>query len=228
MRVIPEVKRVIYDSVALGNNPYLRESFFQAEQERSIWHGIAARLATTATNLFPNAMQSMVTRPYRRKGFEVLGMGYHSVVVATDTDSVSKIHHRTLGLSPAEKADYISRLYRKQNILKEFYPHPMVCDQEFVIEPFALNPDLEAVVSKQPRQYGTFLSRSAVLDLPDFRHYSVNMHDTVMTLPDLVGKDNVIIPDGQSHPVIIDTIPIEKSDPSDFAAYHAAKSIMGV
>lgn len=128
----------------------------------------------------------------------------------------------------ATAAKYISRLYRKQDILKEHCPEYMICEQEFLVEPFALNPEFDVVISKQQRQYGIFINRESGSNIRDFYRYSMQMQDSKFTLPDIVGRDNVIIPDGQSHPVIIDTIPIEKSDPADFAAYHAAKSILGI
>ncbi len=229
MRTFLEAKRIIYDGVALGTNPFLRAGFYDAEHQRSLLHGVGARTAATVSRMFPHFMSKLVTSPYRRHGFEVLGIGYHSVVVSNrDDDTVHKFHHRTLDLDQQQKQHYINRLYRKQKILTDFYPEEMIGHQEFVVEPFPLNPSVTAVVSKQPRFHGTFLSRSEALNIPEFRKPSLLMHEQAFTLPDLVGKENIIIPTGQATPVIIDTIPLEKDDPSDFLAYHVAKDIIGI
>ncbi len=178
--------------------------------------------------MFANPLSALATLPYQRHGFEVLGVGYNSVVVAADNDSVKKFHPRTLCLTTNAKKRYINRLYRKQNILKQFFDPHMVCHQDFSIEPFPLNTNFSTVVSTQPRHSGTFLSRKEALSISEFRQSSRLMHDEAKTLPDLVGRENVLIPDGQSTPVIIDTIPLEKTDPADFLAYFVARRLVRV
>ncbi|WJZ01857.1 hypothetical protein [Corynebacterium freiburgense] len=227
MKLLAETRRILYDSITVGANEFLREHFLLAEQNRTNFHLFGAQAALFAQRRIPTTLFNFVTRSYRKHGFEVVGLGYHSVVIADGENAVRKIHHRTLHMFPEQRNAYIDRLYHKQRVLQNFFPENMVTDQEFVVEEFPANPDLPVVVSKQPRIYGKFLSREEILRTDAITNPSREMFENARTLPDIVGKENVVIPANGDCPVVIDTIPLSEHDPSDYAAFLAAESIMG-
>lgn len=226
MRFISEARRVIYDSITIGANDFLRGHFLLAESQRSNFHLLGAKAAILSHRVAPHFIWNTVTRNYQNQGLDVLGLGYHSVVLGDGADRVRKIHHRTLHMLPEHRNAYIDRLYRKQSILYEFFPEGMIKRQEFVVEEFPLNPSLPVVVARQPRVYGEFLTRDQVLTNDLVTDPSKEMHDEARTLPDIVGSDNMLIPQGEETPVLIDTIPLSQHDPNDYAAYRAAREIM--
>lgn len=227
MKLLAETRRILYDSITVGANKFLKEHFLLAEQNRSNLHLFGAQAALFAQRCIPTTLFNLVTRSYKKHGFEVVGLGYHSVVIADSKNTVRKIHHRTLHMLPEQRKSYIDRLYHKQRILQNFFPENMVTDQEFVVDEFPANRGLPVVVSKQPRVYGKFLSREEILRTDAITNPSREMFENARTLPDIVGKENVVIPENGGCPVIIDTIPLSEHDPNDYAAFLAAESIMG-
>lgn len=226
MRFISEAQRVIYDGITIGTNDFLRGHFLLAESQRSNFHLFGAKAAILSHRVAPHFIWNTVTRNYHKQGLDVLGLGYHSIVLGDGTDRVRKIHHRTLHMLPERRNAYIDRLNRKQSLLREFFPDPMIKFQEFAVEEFPLNPSLPVVVAKQPRVYGEFLTRDQVLTNDLVTAPSKEMHDQARTLPDIVGSDNMLIPQGAETPVLIDTIPLSQHDPNDYAAYRVACEIM--
>lgn len=226
MRLVREAKRIAYESVTLGGNRHLRPGFLETERNRSKLTAVLSTLGVVATRVAPGFMFNLVTRSYRQAGCEVLGLGYHTVVVARGEDEVMKVHHRTLDMPDEHRAEYIDRLYRKQQVLIDHFPAAMIVRQEFRVEPWPLDPSRTTVVSIQPRVRGARITERAIVQDKKILDLCSQMYKNAEALPDIVGKVNMIRPVGEPDPVIIDTIPVEKSDPTDWAAYRSARKIL--
>lgn len=226
MRIFPELKRIAYDSVTLGGNDYFRPGFLESEAHKGWLQKYSSRVGALAVRGLPDFMFNLVTRNYRKKGCEVLGLGYHSVVIADGDNYVRKIHHRTLYSGADERQAYIDRLYRKQRLLCDHFPSEMIELQDFVIEEFPLNPSLTCVVSKQKRIFGNGMDYAEIRAHNDIMDLCQHMFDKSEALPDIVGKKNIFQVSWRNLPVIVDTIPVEKSDPSDHEAYRRAQEIL--
>lgn len=82
MRIVSEAKRIAYECVTLGSNKHLRPGFLETERKRSKLTAVLSTVGVTAVWLMPALMFRLVTRSYRQAGCEVLGLGYHTVVIA--------------------------------------------------------------------------------------------------------------------------------------------------
>ncbi|GAA1471185.1 hypothetical protein CFELI_00940 [Corynebacterium felinum] len=226
MAFLLELKRIAYDSVTLGGNKHLRKGFLKAEKQRGLFQAVAARGAVALVRIAPQFMFALVTRSYRKNGMEVLGLGYHSVVVADGADGVKKYHHRTLHMSQEQRQAYIERLYRKQDVLKAHFPDAMIASQEFVVEQFPLNQQLHTVVSVQKRIRNIPLFHENIRANHKVMQLCQDMFESANALPDVVGKSNFFFTDTHEGIVIVDTIPVEESDPTDWEAYIRAQEIL--
>lgn len=226
MRIVSEAKRIAYECVTLGSNKHLRPGFLETERKRSKLTAVLSTVGVTAVWLMPALMFRLVTRSYRQAGCEVLGLGYHTVVIARGGDEVIKVHHRTLDMPDEYRTKYIERLYRKQQVLLDHFPPTMIAKQEFRVEPFPLDRSRTTVVSVQPRVRGAGLTERDIVRDKKLVDLCSRMYKEGQALPDIVGKVNMIRPVGEPDPVIIDTIPVENSDPTDWAAYRSARKIL--
>lgn len=229
MRLLNESIRIAYDCVTLGGNRYLRSGFLRSERDRGLFQAGLSRLGVAAVGVAPNAMLNFVVRNYRASGLHILGLGYHSVVVADGDWRVRKIHHRTLHIGSSDRQAYIDRLHRKQDVLCDHFPEEMIARQVFTVEPFPLNPELTTVVSKQERVTGKPLDYGDALEDPEVVRLCKDMLDNAGALPDIAGKSNILTSDAHSsRKIIVDTIPVEACDPTDYEAFRVAQDILHV
>lgn len=203
-----DISRLAYDTAVLFNNPtYRAES--RATQENGFsgsLHLAARALMATHTVSAPLA-RSLVTRSYRQAGEEIVGLGYHTVVLEEDETMVRKIHHRTAHLSSTERLHALMTLERRQERLLRHYGDIALL-QTFEITSFPPSPRQLVISSIQEKVEGKPVDFSAPSEIStelaeraahDLTHHAL--------MPDIVGVGNFFeTTDGVR---LVDTIPLE-------------------
>lgn len=210
-------REAVYSQAALGSHD-------EAVDKLSPIPRITARLIGS---LSVESQVNLVTHSYRKIGEQVLGIGYHSVVLADTPTSVRKIHHRTAHMSPDEHRLYIESLEAGQQLLKEFFPD-QVREQFYSIGALPPDPSRDVVIAHQERVdkgIGVdFLKPAHTETVSRFLAECSLMNYQCGFMPDIVGRNNVVQIDNEL--AIIDTVPLSGDSPDDSAAYIAAQSIL--
>lgn len=193
----------------------------------------AMRIAKTALlavhDRHPDYFTHRVQSRYRKAGYTVLGMGVHSVALA-DGNSVLKVYRATAGLDENEQNEMKAYWERKQDVLLGHLGQYAV-PQTFSIDEHPANSSRSVVIARQPRIHA-IRSLHFPSETPEQPHEAtftaecIAMHDSADALPDIIGLDNIF----ETHEGIriVDTIPLEASDPTDAGAYQTARQILGI
>lgn len=228
MSVRAVAREVIYDVATLGANPWLRHHLEVSSEHNEPLRklGLAALLLPDSTHIYKRCSQ-LATRSYQKAGHEVVGLGYHSVVLRDGLQRVKKIHHRTLGMTPEEQLEYAHNLSCQQQALLDQFPEISLA-QEFSIDAFPLNTTRSCVTSSQQ-----YISNATPIDmtqphtdvlpfLSDARDY----YQDSGIMPDIVGIANLLqTADGI---VLVDTVPLLDTNPRDKNAIRDALSILAL
>lgn len=193
----------------------------------------AMRMAKTALlaahDTYPEFFANRIQNRYKKAGYTVLGLGLHSITLA-DGDSVLKVYRNTVGLDEAEQNEMKLYWERKQNVLLGSLSDHAV-PQTFSIDSHPVDGARSVVLAHQPyvhAHHSIRLPLDSPAQLPEstFVAKCITMHDMVGAVPDIVGIDNIFMTDDGIR--IVDTIPLEASDPTDTGAFQRARDILGI
>lgn len=160
---------------------------------------------------YPNALQTIVTKPYTEAGYTVVGYGSNSIALTIDTepDQITKVHRHTAGHDHATLVEIRDRLAQEQTILTT-YLGAYTVPQVFEVGSHPLESSCSVLLSRQERiSDGDPVNLHQDSDVPgakDFAAYSLDMHKDTSLLPDILGRDNLFqTPNGLK---LIDTLPL--------------------
>jgi hypothetical protein len=174
----------------------------------------------------PKLARDMLTRPYEKRGLEVVGMGYCSTVIRMG-NSVLKLLRGTDRLSETNQLECVQRLESTQSILLD-YMSDFALPQEFEIIEHPFKPR-DIVVAKQPFVEGFIPLRINRLDgfanlseqqkatVDGFVKQAHKMVDESGWAPDVLGTDNFGFTEDYGPFVIVDTIPTMVTIPPDLS-----------
>jgi len=233
MNIRSEVGSLTYDLATLGANPWFKQDLLtevKSEPNRALRLAKTAVLtgALKAGELGANVFYARVaTRSYQRAGHEVVGMGYHTVVIKEDEKLVRKIYHRTHRWSTERLSLESARLLEAQESVLDEFPDSAI-PQSVTIGEFPLDPTRHCLVAQQD-----YIKDGIPVDFlhpsdaaRDFLEDSCAMYDRTGSIPDIVGLANVF--DTPSGLKIIDTIPLSAENPRDFNALRHAFTILAL
>ena len=190
--------------------------------------------AIMATPGLPHFLYSRTyTKPYEAAGHEVLGTGYHAVVVDDGPHQVRKFYRRTAGLSEAEQRAHLAHLEQKQQSTLSHLPSFTV-PQEFFIQEDPLNPNQSIIAATQARvaiKAGLNFYKGAaplIADPSTFAAQALTMQEesTPTALPDVVGVNNLVVEAHTGEILLIDPVSLHADDPEDDVAYQQAQRIL--
>ena len=222
-----QLRNTIYELATLGANPWANKSVAERYKEDNNQLQRLARLALLRAGDFGGnkLYASLATRSYRQAGEEVVGLGFHSVVLGNGPANVKKVHHRTHLLTHGEQQSEVLDLQRRQQPILDIFG-PQASEQSFTIEPFPLNKERSCVMAHQERiRTGIPVDMSESTDaLQGFLETSRRMYDATGQIPDIVGLANMFeTPDGI---VIVDTIPLSVENSQDTQTLKIAHQIL--
>lgn len=194
--------------------------------ETSGKHRLAALALHTIVRTRPKIIRSMLTRPYEKRGIEVIGMGYSSTVIRMG-DTVMKIIRDSERMSEEQQRDYVKKFQISQDVLLN-YLGDYAIPQEFKIAEHPLKPK-GFVVSTQPYIEGfsplrinnanfcAGLGNHQKCEISNFTNKAYEMVNESGWVPDILGVDNFGFRDNGSSFVIVDTIPSPVRTPPDMS-----------
>lgn len=180
------------------------------------------KLATTILNktvsVCPGQWDRLLTKPYRLKGFEVVGYGGFSTVVR-DGDGVLKIQRLSESMNRAEQVNLAQSLTEQQDRILPFLKS-YALEQTFDVANHPARPADSVVVARQPLVSGYKplahkhlpTDPGSAAQLYDFASSSIALHREYELLPDLAGSGNIGFA-GNGRLTLIDTLPIDASQP---------------
>lgn len=164
---------------------------------------------------------ALIDRPYERAGYEVIGSGIHSTVVADGHDAVIKVYRNPEKLSEAVLRVRMHSIKEDQAHLLSYFEE-FAPEQTFDIGEHPLKPDLPVITGRQERihpRHGYNL-----YDHPDhspkLRPFMAAAREVLwQTAPaitaDLLGRNNLLLTQDE-RVVLVDTLPVHRSK-DDFA-----------
>lgn len=182
--------------------------------------------AVMATPGLPNFLYQQTVAPeYRKAGFDIIGVGYGAVTVSDGPDMVRKFYRHTAGNSEEAHKAAIELWTAKQSLTLEHLGAYAV-PQFFSIEENPTNTS-ESIVSAiqrriNPRGAINMFQSEQIPELAiPFLHDSQAMHQNSIhnAVPDLVGRDNVLIESGTSKVFLIDPIALLGDDQGDKSSH---------
>jgi hypothetical protein len=225
---IDKMRTSIDRFAAQADNPSGNEFLRQHIKELSLPMRVAKTALLALHTANPEMFSRYSRRPYEKAGYSVIGIGVHSIALA-DGESVLKVYRSTIGLSEDAQSEMKAYWEKKQNVLLDNLEEYAV-PQSFSIDTHPADETRSVVVARQP-----YIVNGRAVNLYDevpraalhpFIEDSLSMYDNANALPDIVGTNNII--ETNSGLKIVDTIPLEASDPTDAAALEKAKSILGI
>ncbi|MDB5161548.1 MAG: hypothetical protein JWM52_56 [Candidatus Saccharibacteria bacterium] len=194
---------------------------------------LRAILATPGLPAF--LYQQIVAKPYKKIGYDVIGIGAHAVTVKDGPSRVKKIYPESIGISDEQKLALLAKWEARQALNITHIPQHTV-EQQFSIEPFSLPPfnDDSVVTASQPiiefdhTIMSTQLTRGRVTAAAtQFVLDGQAMYEATRgaAVPDVIGNCNLVIDRLRNRVVLIDTIALMEDDPSDHRAYQQSAAI---
>lgn len=189
--------------------------------------------AVMATPGLPNFLhESVVLSGYRKAGLDILGVGFSAVTVSDGTENVRKYYRHTAGTGEQFQQESINNWVRKQDLALEHLGSYTVA-QNFSIEANPLKPNESIVVARQQRIHSVgainmFTSEGIPDEATEFIKEAQRMHETseFNAVPDLIGRDNVLIEAGSRALKLIDPITLVNNDPGDRRGYVKVSSFL--
>jgi len=223
-------KKELYTCASLGASPHFREDLL----ETGFSLGIQKRLLRTvllsaaSCNIGRSTLRKLVTVRYGLRGLDVIGLGFHSVVVTDGDQMVQKYYHRTLGYDHAQLETEAKRLQELSDKTVRFLPY-LAVSQSFETKPFPLKPERLCIASRQKRVFGenVDLSTDTSEDVLQFLLDCRGLQQTNAYCPDIVGYGN-LLRNTDGYLKLVDTIGLERSNPSDYAALKIADRILSL
>lgn len=182
-----------------------------------------------AHDIAPGAFDTILTKRYEKAGYQILGTGVQSTVLADGLFAL-KIFRHTAGLSEDQQQQLVHDLEDKQSVTLDHLAD-FAIPQSFAIDQDPADKSHAIVIARQRRIVG---GHAINLRLPGARPQSLNsfivgsqsMHDKIGGLPDIVGINNIFDENGTIK--LVDTIPLLRSDPNDANALAQARSLLKI
>lgn len=179
------------------------------------------RLARIAVSSFPNTTERILNYPYQRKGYDVVGYGFHSTVLRDDKE-VLKVMRRSAGEDDGWRDAKVLDLSERQKVAAEYISN-YILRQTFSNEKHPLYSHRKVIISRQTMVEYEKFNISSIFDqdsegrhveqMHTFGAKSLDMHNEIGLVPDILGSDNLVLCNDQL--TLLDSVPISQSDNSN-------------
>lgn len=230
--IIPYLNRRLNQVIEFTNsdNPRERLANGKIHPVRSL--ALKAVLATPGLPAF--LYRHYGAGAFEQAGYTIAGTGNHAITLHDGNKMVRKIYPYTEHLSEEEQTRQIETWRHKQSLSLE-YLEPYSIEQDFSLDAHPLRPNVSVIIAQQ-RYIAPALSINLSNETPisesvtNFIAASKIMHTASQptALPDVIGRNNLVIEAETNLLCLIDPISLVRHDPSDILAYQSALSVLGI
>ena len=174
------------------------------------WQRKAAKLLLSMPAMADKLYDSRFVRPYKRAGYDVIGVGYNAIALDDGVNTVRKVYPSSRLMDAVQLDSYIIELTTNQSATLN-YLSDVAIEQAFSVDEDPLNPTLPILTAKQQRIYGesaTPLLRAHHPSMKKFIYDSRRMHSDIHAVPDIIGNSNIISTE-MGNLALIDTINLD-------------------
>lgn len=176
------------------------------------------QLARAAVLASPEGVEWLLTRPYTRRGYEVVGYGFQSTVLRTGNEVIKVMRRSTYEDDEWRRAKVEDLTSRQRTAMA--YIGEYLIPQEFNIEDHPVYEGKATIISRQRYvDYAEYPLEKMFADcqhpdtsyyLRDFSLAALAMLNREQLIPDILGTNNIV--SYESKPMLLDTVPMTRSD----------------